>query len=377
MSGPADPILLSAISKMFVSYLPANNQLAICNISQNYLSNVPTCSPLDFWTIANCQQIASTIMSQKITTQADALKLLGFIGQFGVAISTADPAVPAMQACTGVIDFTLVEYAYLWDAVGPTPFCRVRLDDGNINYSPIARVKELTGSSTSRAAQIIVDQYRANLQYFDATKFATECNTRMTYSDMVGPLLDLCGCYISVQNVPEFSTDEKSFLTQNPECVPSCLAAAVRYKTGSTPRTCQQSVCIADQINVSGTSAAISQICSQCPKRYDCVCYIHVNGDLINNETCNTVYTVNDQGVITGTSQNKPPAPGAGVKSAFEAMISSPYTWAAFAGTALIIAIIVFVLLYKQYTANKTKVTKSRTFGSSSEPLGYEMHPLT
>lgn len=371
-----DAQLLGAMNKMLVIYLPQNNRQAVCQIVTAYNGgDVGQCSPLPpTWTPSYSQTIAATTLHSASNDQANSVRLLGFIAQYGLAVPGSYPYVPAMVACDmATLGFTPLEYAYLWDGIPGKPFCQVKLPDGTVNYTPISHALDLLNNGgTAPAVSVMITQYQDALTSLDIGSMNAACQSMYTYSQMnIVPLQELCGCYIGVPNTPEFTSDEKVLLAQNPQCIPSCLAAAVRYSVGGVPVPCQQSLCIADDINVSGSTTSISQVCPQCPKRFQCVCYVHINGRTLNNDTCNTVYTVAPDGTITNTIHNNAPSAGSGIKQAWDSFIRSPSSLIFLAILVVIIAAVGFTLLILQYRRNRTAKLAARQV---QEPLGYAQH---
>src|SRR6185437_2454185 len=92
----------------------------------------------------------------------------------------------------------------------------------------------------------------------------------------------------------------------------SCLSAELRWAPGGSPQTCQQQVCIADNIDVQGTKTSIRQVCpDKCPKLFQCVCYIHadVNQQITDTNTCHQTNYVDSNGTITRTVNQGPANP--------------------------------------------------------------------
>ncbi len=346
-----------AIAKIFVSYMPTANTTAVCQVVNSLNPSIPLTSCL-LWPPTVAAQQAALIMTG-ITTQVEALNLLQVIATFGTGVPSKD--FPPIQACIDKINLDTLEYTALWNDTGASPFCKVKLSDGSINYAPISRVQDLLSTPRGTAAvSVIVNSYRDAISQIDVSSMKMACSTGIAYADLVpGLLQELCGCYIDVQNVQQFTTDEKALLLQRPECTPSCLSAAVRYARGGIPVTCQQDLCIADQINVTGDSVSIAQVCpQQCPKLYQCVCYIHVNGQVLNNQNCNTAYIVNDKGQIVGAVHNQAESIAQGWRKGLRSLIERPVALIAFLVIAAVIAVVVLVILIVQHMRHRTPVRK-------------------
>lgn len=373
---PPNGLLLSTMRTMLVGYMSENTPKAACQVVNNYGVPGPLVSCDDpIWTPSYATARSATTLAS-ITTQGQGLRLLHLIAQFGIAIPSRD--IPAMQACPDVLNFTVQEYSYLWTLDDVQPFCKVKVGDAT-NYNPISHVKILQGTSnTQDAVGVIINQYKAAITWLDPAKMRDACQIQFTYDDMQNqPFLQLCGCYIAVPMSIEagFTSDEKQFLAQNPQCSPTCLNAAVGYVPGlgSTPTPCQQNICIADNINVTGDKTTIAQVCPQCPKRFQCVCYVHVNEQTLNNQTCSTVYVVDPQGRITETINNKGPPPGSGLKSAFEQLIHSKWALIVLAVAAGILTIAIIAVLISQHLHGRTKKGPRSIPITRREPLGYAM----
>lgn len=373
MAQPADHLLLSAMSKMIVSYLPQQGaNVTVCQIVTAFDPKPPVTRPTcDNWSSQYASGQAQDILTTKVKNQDDGLRLLGYIAQYGLPIYSK--GIPSMQACSPQLDFSNLEYGYLWDGVGDTSFCRVRIpQDGTINYNPISRLQKLADdASTTNAVGIIISQYRDVVPLLHPDSMRQACSSLITYAQIKDSALrPICGCYVEIQNDESFSSDEKIFLAQNPQCLPSCLTAPVRYTTGGPPIVCQQNVCIADDIDVTGTTTTITQICPQCTHTAECVCYIHINGSTINNSACGMTYQINDKGQITGSSENKPPAFGKGFRQAFEDLIGSRTGLIVLVVAAALIIIVIIIVLVVKHTRGRTS-SKRRTISGSS-PYSYQ-----
>lgn len=172
--------------------------------------------------------------------------------------------------------------------------------------------------------------------------------------------MELCGCYISPKNAG-FSSDELTIFQQSPQCIPSCFAARVRYAAGGVAVPCQQSLCIVDDINVSGTTTTVSQVCpDRCSKRFECVCYIHINGKTIDNSTCNTVYEIAPDGKITDTIHNQAPSASTNVSNFMSALTSKTAIITLIVITILI-TIGTFTLLILQHRRGQTRAKFRKT----------------
>lgn len=295
-----DQTLLGILHKILVQYLPDKDSLALCNtihsFDPSHNLHYPCVEGEREWWKQNGPEAAGQYILN-LTTDADGLKLLGFAGTYD----------PLIQSCPFKdLNLEELEYLYLWNTP-QGPFCKVRTTQGEMYYTSIAHAKFMADIAIGQTPlQNIVQGFFVNLLHIDFVQMRNACKA-LSYDDMSNSLLaDLCGCYIALpQPETTFSSDERNFLELKPECTPSCLDARINFVSGQTPISCQQNVCIADHIDVS-THTTISQICNQCNHKFQCVCYIHVNGQLIDNKTCNTVYTVDGQGNITSTLKNSP-----------------------------------------------------------------------
>jgi hypothetical protein len=349
-------VLLSATTKI-LTYLSQVNPESVCKSVLLY-DNRPTteCSIPPIWRQSLALATSLDLLS-RITTKAGILNLLGFIAGSGTAVPSQ--LIPPIQTCDrSALGLTLQEYSYLWDGLDGTPFCKIRLNDGSINYSAIAQLQELyNDSNTTGTLGMIVQGYTDAIPWFNPTEMKNACSSKYTYDDMAtgNAIQQVCGCYIALPPVGEFTSDERFRLQQNPECLPSCLSASVRYSVGGVAVPCQQSLCIVDQVNITGTTASISQVCPQCALRYECICYVHVNGQTLDNSTCSTVYTVSEKGEVTATINNKAPPLGSGIRSGFKTALRSKASFYGFIAVGVVFIVIVIVILLVMHLGPRTK----------------------
>lgn len=373
MSGDSpNGTLMSCLTQMLVQFMAQNTPKAACKVLK--ANGLDTNCDDPSWTRSKAV-VESTNALASVTTQTQALQILTYVAMYGVAIPSQE--IPSMRACT-LDSFTTVQYSYLWTVTPGRPFCLVNLGD-TVNYNPISHIVDLWTSNipgVSDAVDIIINQYKGAISSIDPQKMKDRCHFSFSYQDMgTDPYRQLCGCYVPVPDNAGFTSDEKQFLAQNPQCNPTCLQASVAFVkgVGGTPEVCQQDVCIADNINVTGTSTTITQVCPQCPQQFQCVCYVHVNGQTLNNKACNTVYVVNDQGQITETINNTAPKPGSGLWKAFEEIIHSKWSLIILGVVALVVAITIIAILISQHLKGRTKRGPRSIPLAHREPLGNEM----
>jgi hypothetical protein len=296
-----EPLLLSSLHQMLVVYLPSREPLTLCRIITAYDPNGKnrTCTTenMGYWS-TNGGMVADGYISQ-ITTMDDGIRLLSITGLNSQILQTC----PYRD-----LELNLQQYIYLWSTTKSGPFCRVRSTDGSvITYDPITHVKDMQNATdVGPSVNYIIQAYADNLKYITVTDMNNVCSQSMTYSDMTQEIFSsLCGCYINLPT-DQFSTDERQFLLNNPQCLPSCLQARVRYAPSGIPRTCQQDICIVDDVNVRGPTASIRQVCSQCSHQFECVCYVHanVNGQVQDTQACSQISNVSQAGNVTSTTHN-------------------------------------------------------------------------
>lgn len=295
--------------------------------------------------------------------------------------------VPDSTACPyDAMGFTDEQYTYLWTT---GEFCKVVTTSGIVNYEAITRVKHLaqTGANPD-AINNIITGFASSITYLSATLMKTYCTQTMSYDDMTSPQLKaLCGCYVNVPST--YSTSEKAYAQEHPECIPSCYDSTVRYVLGGYAQTCQQTVCIADSINVTGADVSISQVCPQCTGQFQCVCYIHVNGKTINNSTCGVVNDVDDQGNVTSVTTRTHPGAASGFANALKTFANNPGAlWGTIAAVVVVLGLaitIAVVMAYRKKHAGMPKRSKrsakvtmdSTTYpGGVSIPMVPMMNPM-
>lgn len=371
-----NPTLISSIHQMYVVWLPTNNWATTCQITHDYDPSTlaPSCDPSNeaAWSGVKGSNIANTYVT-RLSTTAQAQRLLALIGKWS----------PYLQSCPqAAVQLSDSQYIYLWN-VETGPFCKVVPGDGQISYSSINQVKHLltgAGPQGSDAVNSITQGFRANLNHITLLGMREACQATMQYSDMSqSALAELCGCYIAVPTVAQpngdliFTPVEQEFLEQNPQCMPSCLDAAVRYAPSGVPIPCNQNTCIANDLNVSGIETSISQVCTQCSNRFQCVCYIHLNGRNLENQGCNTVYEIDAQGKITGTSHNSPAPAGSGLKTMWQVLTHSKYTKFVLIGVLLFTMILLGGILLFRSLRGRTRVTRRSMPPEDLPHLSYAM----
>lgn len=367
-----EPVLLSVLHKMYVVWLPLHATNNLCETTFDFRNSLrkdqqgihflQPCGNTVWWS-TNATTIAQEYFAIASTSQSLAVGLLGFVGLYSTQLQTCPT--------TEDLSFTDQEYSYLWNVTQTGPFCKVRTTDGQISYSSIARVKSLVSSPIGVGAiNAITQAFRANLQWINVTSLQTACQSALNYGDMSDILLsELCGCYIQIPTTGgQFTTEEQQFLIQNPQCMPSCLDAAVRFtRGGPAPIPCQQDVCIINDLNVSNITTSITQVCTQCSKQAQCVCYIHLNGRTLQDTACNTVYQVDNKGNITNTTYNSNSTFGSGILSALKSIIHSKITILAIVICLAILLIVIAGVLISHAVHGRTK--KRGRPRSSSTPV--------
>lgn len=355
MSGPP-LILMSILAKAFTA-LSTTDTIAIENIIVAYdpKTAYPHGESYKAWWREHGLMAALDTM-KTIVYYTEAIDLLGFVGTYSQKMTMCEPEL-----------FSLQEQAYLWAGIPKSAFCRVLLADGTVNYNPIAQLAIYLQDVVSGADVLdrIINGFQLAQLRINVDRMRNSCRASLSYEDMKTPLLaDVCGCYIAIPT-EQFTTDEQYLLGLNPECMPSCLSAAIRYVNGGFPIPCQQELCIADDINITGTSAKISQVCGQCNKRFECVCYIHVNGRLVDNQTCSKVYEVSKNGTITSTINNESPAIGSGLSRVWSEIFESTAGILALLAAGALVVVLIFALLISQHLRHRSPKTSFKSKGWS------------
>lgn len=371
---PVNAILRSILRVMYGGYLPHQNPRAMCLVTHAYdpagWNNKEVCGPGsdDYWQEQG-PSIAEGYIDQ-LPSMLAACTLLNFIGLND----------SFLQSCPyDALRLTDEQYIYLWNLpdnpLAPNqPFCRVRTYDGTVYYSSITNIKHISDSPEigELALSNIANSFLSNIAFIDGNNMTLACSSSLSYSDMVNnsSLQNICGCYVGLPpRGVEFSSDERLFLEQNPQCLPSCLSSTVKFvKQGGRPISCQQNICIVDNVNIVGEKTTITQICPYCVQPFECVCYIHVNGKSIQNKACNTTYQVDPTGKITATSTNSPQTSQQFFSKLKDILISSHAILFIILGVGLVVLIVIAAILIsdhlKRKTTNHTKVKKYASFSS-------------
>lgn len=348
MADPS-PELISSIYKILVLYLAVQQPLTIKAIYNKYDPNGQYSKYTEpSWWHGNAKMVAEQIY-ESVKSNNVGLSLLQII-------ANVYPSVTGCSLATLMLSFE--EYSYLWTTGN---FCSAA-PAGQINYEMISTVKSfLEAGPYDDAVSQMSQSLLINAQLIVTDTMTTACSSAFSYNNMsVQEFANICGCYMTPDK--QFTGSEVALLTQHPECIPSCTDARVRRIVGGAPKTCQTDLCIADAINVSGTDKiSISQVCPQCPKRHNCVCYIHVNGNLINNDACSSTTYVD----ANGNPYSYSPANGnnnpwyeslwSGISSAFG---SKAFLFSILAAVILIIIIIMVVMLRRHFKDNPSATSR-------------------
>lgn len=333
-----EAILRDVLTKIMVSYISVRNPRSNLAIIERFPSTKVTYSTdPNRWDTQYSRDISTQVILG-ITSQKQGLDLLTLTGEI----------LPELRACpSSQLDLSLLEYAYLWSS----DYCKVLMPGSTVvNYSAISRFKELQVHDLQSAVDQITLGFSIAQPKINSDTMTTACSSTFSFDDMkIQPYAELCGCYISIPwDSKQFTSDEKQIFQQHPQCLPSCLDARIRYIQGGNPVTCQQNLCIIDDVDITGTTTSISQVCNQCTKKYSCVCYIHVNGRTLDNSNCNTVYTVGPDGTITNTTVNGPGNPGTVWKSIWNALIHSRVALITLLVVIGVLIISLFLVLFRQ-----------------------------
>jgi hypothetical protein len=106
----------------------------------------------------------------------------------------------------------------------------------------------------------------------------------------------------------QYTGGEVATMENNPSCLPSCLAAYIKYFQGGNPHNCNQNLCIVDNVATNGVDVTIINVCPICntiSPHPQCICFIHVNDVTVSGQdACNSIIHVNAQGQIVSTEDN-------------------------------------------------------------------------